>query len=57
MRVLATARDLMAADVWARACELADVGHRAVIEGQMSMDDEVELTMQQARELGLTEEV
>ena len=56
MRLMITARELMDRHLWDEACDLTGRSSWAVNEGQMDMDDEMALTAEQARELGLLPE-
>ena len=53
VKVAITARELMDRYLWDRACDLLGISPWAVSEGQMDSSDTVELTQEQARELGI----
>jgi len=53
MKIVVTARDLLDRGVWDQACDLLGLNVWAVAEGLMDSDDEVTLSEEQARKLGL----
>ncbi len=53
MKITVTIRDLFDKAVWCDYCRLTGTNEWAVNEGQMSSDEEVTLTLEQAKELRL----
>ena len=53
MTITVTARELLDRGVWTEACELLGINEWAVNEGLMDPGDEIILTVNQAKQLGL----
>ena len=53
MKVLTTPRELFDKGVWMEACEMLGINEWAVNEGLMSQTEGLELSHEQAAELGL----
>jgi len=54
MKIVTTPHELMELRLWERYCDLHDTNMWAVNEGLLGPDDEITLTAEEAKELGLT---
>lgn len=56
MTITITARELFDRGLWMTYCDISGTSEWAVKEGRMNMDEEVTLSAEQARHLGLIED-
>ena len=53
MKVVVTVRDIIERGLWEKVCELKGLNGWAVAEGLIDEDDEIVLTEEEAKEIGL----